>query len=330
MSNKNSAEFSWGILGTGGIARAFADDLAHASGHRVGAVGSRTLANATDFSQRYPGSIAFGSYEDLVASDVDAIYVATPHTFHAEHSRLALSAGKPVLCEKPFTINAAQARSVVDLARSQGLPLLEAIWTRFLPHIQVMQQIIDSGVLGEILTVSADHGQYLPREKHPRLWEPELGGGALLDLGIYSITLAHLVLGTPSTVISDVTKTAEGVDLQTSMIFHYPTGAQAILTCTMANRTSITATIAGSKARLELDSSFYAPTSMRVITRDGEVTQYPNTYVGHGLREEAIEFARMVRAGELESPMMPHQRTIEIMELMDSIRAEHAVVYPGE
>ena len=330
MSNSEVKKFSWGILGTGGIARAFADDLANLPDHSVAAVGSRTLAAATTFAKGYPGAIAYGSYQELVESDVDAIYIATPHTFHAEHSLLALGAGKPVLCEKPFTINAGQARSVVELARSTGLPLLEAIWTRFLPHIHLMQQIIERGDLGEILTVSADHGQYLPREKHPRLWEPALGGGALLDLGIYSITLAHLVLGAPEKITSDVTKTDEGVDLQTSMIFHYQSGAQAILTCTMANRTAITATIAGSKARLELDASFYTPTSMRLITRDGDVTEYPNTYIGHGLREEAIEFARMVRAGEIESPLMPHSRTIEIMELMDSVRREHGVIYPGE
>lgn len=330
MTSGSKSDFKWGILGTGGIARAFAEDLAHTTGHRVGAVGSRTLDNAKKFAAHYSDAQAFGNYEELVSSDVDAIYVASPHTFHAEHSLLALNAGKPVLCEKPFTINAAQARSVVELAHSKNLPLLEAIWTRFLPHIHQLQQIIESGVLGEILTVSADHGQYLPREKHPRLWEPHLGGGALLDLGIYSITIAHLVLGAPAKITSDITKTSDGVDLQTSMIFHYSNGAQAILTCTMANRTSITATIAGSKARLEMDSSFYAPTSMRVITRDGDITEYPNTYIGHGLREEAIEFARMVRAGEIESPLMPHSRTIEIMELMDSIRREHGVVYPGE
>ena len=330
MNSGNNSDFKWGILGTGGIARAFANDLAHLPDHSVSAVGSRTIAAATSFAANYPGAIGYGSYEELVASDVDAIYVATPHTFHAEHSLLALSAGKPVLCEKPFTINAEQARTVVDLARAKNLPLLEAIWTRFLPHIHQMQQIIASGALGEILTVSADHGQYLPREKHPRLWEPELGGGALLDLGIYSITLAHLVLGAPAKITSDVTKTSEGVDLQTSMLFHYPNGAQAILTCTMANRTSITATVAGNKARLELDASFYAPTSMRLITREGEVTEYPKTYVGHGLREEAVEFARMVRTGEIESPLMPHSRTVEIMEIMDSVRREHGVIYPGE
>ena len=330
MSNSEVKKFSWGILGTGGIAQAFAADLSHLPDHAIAAVGSRTLSAAQAFSESYPGSVAYGSYQELVESDVDAIYIATPHTFHAEHALLALNAGKPVLCEKPFTINAGQARSVVDLARSKNLPLLEAIWTRFLPHIHLMQHIIERGDLGEILTVSADHGQYLPREKAARLWEPALGGGALLDLGIYSITLAHLVLGAPEKIISDVTKTDEGVDLQTSMIFHYQNGAQAILTCTMANRTAITATIAGSKARLELDASFYAPTSMRLITRDGGVTEYPNTYIGHGLREEAVEFARMVRAGEIESPLMPHSRSIEIMELMDSVRREHGVIYPGE
>lgn len=325
-----SEEFRWGILGTGGIARDFANDLRFLDGHSVTAVGSRTQDGANRFASDFPGALAFGSYEELVAADVDAIYVATPHTFHAENSLLALNAGKPVLCEKPFTINADQARAVVSLAQSKKLPLLEAIWTRFLPHIAEIRRIIESGVLGEIHTVTADHGQFLPRNKHPRLWEPELGGGALLDLGIYPITLAHLVLGSPVKLTSDITKTDEGVDLQTSMIFHYSSGAHAILTCTMANRTAITATIAGSRARIEIDSSFYAPTSMRVITTSGEVTEYPNTYIGHGLREEAAEFARMVRSGEIESPLMPHQRTIEIMELMDSIRATHGVRYPGE
>lgn len=324
------SDFKWGILGTGGIARAFAKDLSLLEGHRVVAVGSRSEASAADFVSHFPDATGYGTYEELVTADVDAIYVATPHTFHAENSLLALNAGKPVLCEKPFTINAQEARSVIDRAHELKLPLLEAIWTRFLPHIQQVREILKSGVLGDIHTVIADHGQFLPEEIAPRLWRPELGGGALLDLGIYPITLAHLVLGAPQSFTVSATLTEENVDDQISMIFDYPHGAQALLSATMLNRTAITGVIAGSKARLEMDGFFFAPTTMRLISRDGQVQTFPNNYKGLGLREEAVEFARMVRANELESPLAPHAMTLEIMELMDAIREKIGVSYPSE
>lgn len=330
MSDLVEKDFKWGILGTGGIARAFARDLAFLDGHQVAAVGSRSASSAANFVTEFPGAEPFSSYEDLVAADVDAIYVATPHTFHSENSLLALNAGKPVLCEKPFTINATEARAVIERARELNLPLLEAIWTRFLPHIQKMREIIGSGALGDIHTVIADHGQYLPEEIAPRLWWPELGGGALLDLGIYPITLAHLVLGAPQSFVASATLTNQGVDSQISMIFDYANGAQAMLNATMLNRTAISGVISGSKARLEMDGFFFAPTTMRLITRDGDVKQYPNTYQGLGLREEAVEFARMVRSHEIESPLAPHAMSLEIMELMDAIRAKIGVRYPSE
>lgn len=330
MNNPDKDDFKWGILGTGGIARAFAKDLSHLQGHRVAAVGSRNAAGAADFVAEFPDAIGFGSYEDLVNADVDAIYVATPHTFHAENSLLALNAGKPVLCEKPFTINAEEARRVIDRAQALKLPLLEAIWTRFLPHIQQVREILKSGALGEIHTVIADHGQFLPEEIAPRLWRAELGGGALLDLGIYPITLAHLVFGLPKSFTVSATLTEENIDNQISMIFDYPGGSQALLSATMLNRTAISGVIAGSKARLEMDGFFFAPTTMRLIARDGQVQSFPNNYKGLGLREEAVEFARMVRAQELESPLATHAMSLEIMELMDAIRAEIGVRYPTE
>jgi predicted dehydrogenase len=330
MMNPVTEDFKWGILGTGGIARAFAKDLSYLQGHRVAAVGSRTSASAAEFASEFSGATGYGSYEELVAADVDAVYVATPHTFHAENSLLALNAGKPVLCEKPFTINAREARAVIDRAHELKLPLLEAIWTRFLPHIQQVREILKSGVLGDIHTVIADHGQFLPEEIAPRLWRPELGGGALLDLGIYPITLAHLVLGAPQSFTVSATLTDEKVDNQISMIFDYPQGAQALLSATMLNRTAISGVISGSKARLEMDGFFFVPTTMRLISRDGQVQTFPNNYKGHGLREEAVEFARMVRANELESPLAPHAMSLEIMELMDAIREKIGVRYPTE
>jgi predicted dehydrogenase len=324
------SNFKWGILGTGGIAQAFARDLALLEGHSVAAVGSRTSESAEKFAQDFPGAIAYGSYEDLVTSDVDAVYVATPHPMHEANAMLAMKAGKPVLVEKAFTINAPQARTLVEYAESHRIPLMEAMWTRFLPHTLKIQEIIAAGTLGEIHTVIADHGQYIPYSRAPRLWEPELGGGALLDLGIYSINIADIALGAPQEAHAHATLTDQGVDLQTSMGFHYKSGAHAMLSCTMAARTAISAVISGEKARIEIDGSFYAPTSFRVITREGDITEYPNEYQGLGLREEAVEFARIVRAGEIESPLMPHQKSVEIMELMDRIRAQIGVRYPHE
>ena len=322
--------FRWGIIGTGGIARSFAEDLKRLDGHIVAAVGSRSLASAENFAEQIPGASPYGSYEELVTTDVDAIYVATPHPMHYENALLAMRAGKPVLCEKAFTVNAKEARALVDFAQADRIPLMEAMWSRFLPHLQQVKQIVADGVLGEITNIVADHGQYIPYERAPRLWEPELGGGALLDLGIYPLTLAHLILGSPTSIYAEATLTDKKVDLNTSMVLRYANGAHALLSCTMASRGSVSAMIVGDKARIEIDGSFYAPSSFRVITRDGKVTEYPKSYEGLGLREEAFEFARVVRSGEIESPLMTHQSSIELMEMMDSIRAQIGVKYPSE
>lgn len=324
------SSFRWGIIGTGGIARAFAEDLKRLDGHIVAAVGSRSLASAEKFADQFPEATPYGSYEELVTTDVDAIYVATPHPMHHENSLLAMRAGKPVLCEKAFTVDANQARELVSYSHENQIPLMEAMWSRFLPHLQQVRQLVSDGVLGEITNIVADHGQFIPYERAPRLWEPELGGGALLDLGIYPLTLAHLILGSPVSIHAEATLTDKKVDLNTSMLLRYASGAHALLSCTMASRGSVSAMIVGDKARIEIDGSFYAPTSFRVITRDGDVAEYPKSYEGLGLREEALEFARVVRTGEIESPLMTHQTSIELMEMMDEIRGQIGVSYPGE
>lgn len=324
------SDFRWGILGSGGIARRFAEDLAHLDGHVVAAVGSRTQKSAEEFAALFPGCAPFSSYEDLVVSDVDAIYVATPHPMHRDNALLAMKAGKPVLCEKAFTVNAAEAKDLIDYSQEHRIPLMEAMWTRFLPHIQAIKELINSGVLGEIHTVIADHGQFIPFSRAPRLWEPELGGGALLDLGIYPLTMAHIVLGPPKTIQAVATLTEKNVDLNTSMILTYESGAHAMLSCTMAARGSVSAMIAGDKARLEIDDYFFAPTSYRLITREAEVTEYAKDYEGVGLREEAAEFARVVRSGEIESPLMTHATSLLMMEQMDEIRSQIGVRYPSE
>ena len=324
-----SSIFRWGILGTGGIASTFAKDLALLEGHEVAAVGSRTLDKAEAFAHELSAT-PFGSYQELVESDVDAIYVATPHSLHAENSILALNVKKPVLCEKPFAVNAIQAEAMIQASKANSVALMEAMWSRFLPHYQILREILDSGELGELVAIYADHGQPLPADRYYRLHAPELAGGALLDLGIYPISLAFMVLGEPDSIIASSQPTASGVDAQTSMIFSYFTGQQAVMTTTLEVRTPCTAQIIGTRGRINIDSNFYTPTSMQVII-DGKVArEYPREYVGHGIREQAREFAEVVRNGAIESPIMSHSESLAIMQVMDEIREMIGLKYPFE
>ena len=322
--------FNWGILGPGGIARAFAADLQSLAGHSVAAVGSRTLSNAEEFVSTFGGE-DYGSYEELVADESgDAIYVATPHPAHKENVVLALNAGKPVLCEKPFAVNAQEAQAMIAAASRNSVALMEAMWARFLPHYAKVREIVDSGVLGPILSIHADHGQRLADQGIARLIDPALAGGALLDLGIYPVSFAHMILGNPSQITSSAVMTDKGVDAQTSMIFSYDNGAQAILTTTMIEQTPCRAVVAGLNGWLEIDRTFYNPAAMRVVLSDGTVTEYPNTYTGHGLREQAETFKQLVRSGKFESEILTWADTVDIMKTLDTVREQIGLKYPFE
>ncbi len=324
------SNFSWGILGPGGIARAFAKDLTLLEGHTIGAVGSRSLSNAQSFADDFGGT-AYGSYEELINdSTIDAIYVATPHPAHHDNVISALDAGKAVLCEKPFAVNAKQAQAMVDAATRNKVALMEAMWARFLPHYAQVREIIASDVLGPIISIHADHGQRLADQNIPRLIEPQLAGGALLDLGIYPISFAHMILGNPVAINSSAVMTDKGVDAQSSMIFTYENGAQAVLTTTMIEQTPCRAVVAGLNGWLEIDRTFYNPASMRVVLNDGSVTEYPNTYSGHGLREQAESFKQLVQSGKLQSDILSWKDTVDIMKSMDTVREQIGLKYPFE
>jgi len=324
------SNFNWGILGPGGIAKAFATDLKLLDGHSVAAVGSRTLKNAQDFANIFGGT-AYGSYEALVADpSIDAIYVATPHPAHKDNVVLALNAGKPVLCEKPFAVNAKGAQEMVAAAQKNNVAMMEAMWSRFLPHYAQVREIVASGVLGKILTVHADHGQRLADQDIARLVEPALAGGALLDLGIYPVSFAHMVLGNPTKITASGVLTDKGVDAQTSMIFDYADGAQAVLNTTMIEQTPCRAVVAGVDGWLEIDRVFYTPTSMRVTLFDGSVTEYPTNYTGHGLREQAEAFKKLVQSGHTQSDILNWKDTVDIMQTLDSVRSQIGLRYPFE
>ena len=323
--------FHWGIIGTGGIASTFAEDLKLSADQSVVAVGSRSQTSAEQFASTHAVPRWYGSYEELVSdSEIDAVYIATPHPSHMKSALLALEHSKPVLCEKPFAMSAAQTKLMMAMASQKKLMLMEAMWMRFLPHMSQIRAILAAGTIGEITTVQADHGQWFEEDQKFRLFAPELGGGALLDLGIYPVSFAHMVLGTPNNITAKSDPTFTGVDAQTSMVFQYPTGAQAILTTTLRAATPCRAVITGTLGWIEIDRTFYAPTPYRVILRAGATIEYPNNYVGRGLREEAIEFARCVRAGLSESPVLPLHETLAVMESMDEIRKQINLVYPDE
>jgi predicted dehydrogenase len=313
----------WGILGTGGIARTFVTDLQLSDFGVATAVGSRSQGSADRFADELGIANRHVGYESLVADpDVDVVYVATPHPMHRDNAILALRAGKHVLVEKPFTMNAVEAREIVQVARENGRFAMEAMWTRFLPHIAVIRDWLARGVLGDIVTVIADHGQWFAEDPEFRLFAPELGGGALLDLGVYPVSFASMVLGTPDRIVSMSDPAFTGVDAQTSMVFGYDRGAQAVLTCSLRAKSPTRASIVGTDARIEIAGDFYAPTNITLIPRHGVETSIESAHEGRGLRHQADEVARRLAAGDLESPLMPLDETISIMETMDTVLAQ--------
>ncbi len=312
----------WGFIGTGRIASTFARDMALIDEGEVVAVGSRRQESADAFGDAFNVSRRYGSYEALVADpDVDAVYVSTPHPMHFENASLALNHGKPVLVEKAFTMNATEARDLVALARAKDLFLMEAMWTRFLPHVTTVRDLVSRGVLGDLVMVEADNGRWFTPDPNFRLFAPELGGSAMLDLGVYPVSFASMLLGTPARIRALVQPAFTGVDGLSSMIFGYESGAQALLTCTSLARTSSRACVTGTQARIEIDSDFYAPTTFRLITRSGEVTEYNFDVAPRGLRYQAIEVARCLEAGLKESPLMTLDETISIMQTMEDVMA---------
>jgi len=324
-------QLRWGILATGMIAEEFVGDL-KVAGHAVTAVGSRTQAGADRFAAKYGLPHAHGTYEALAADpEVDIIYVATPHPMHAANALMALEAGKHVLVEKPFTINAAEARQVMDLAARKGLVALEGMWTRFLPHMIRIREIIASGVIGEVRSVVADHTRDLPDDPAHRLNALELGGGALLDLAIYPISFACNILGLPEEVVAMGRLKATGADAEVATIFRHRGGALSTTISTSDNAGPNTASVLGTEGWIQIDATWSMPTTFRVYDTAGKVIEaYRSEVAGRGMQYQAAEVERLVREGKTGGDILPPAETVAIMALLDRIRAQIGVKYPGE
>lgn len=320
----------WGILATGWIAELFTQDL-NLSGMNVAAVGSRSRDKAEAFAARFGIPSAHGSYEDLVADPgVDIVYIATPHPMHARDALLAIEAGKHVLVEKPFTLNAAEARKVIDRAKEKNLVVLEAMWTRFLPHMVQIREIIAEGKIGELRSLTAEHRQALPSDPAHRLNAPELGGGALLDLGIYPISFAWDLLGAPHRIETLARFGETGVDAEISILMEHAGGVTSSSVSALDCAGPNTAFVYGSKGRIEIDGTWYEPTSFRVRDYEGNlIEEFTETVPGRGMQFQALEMERLVREGT-NSSIMPIEETLAIMEALDKIRDKIGLKYPGE
>lgn len=327
-----SPRLRWGILGPGAIANAFALAVRDGTRSEVFAVGSRSHDRASVFARRHGVARSYGSYEDLVADDeVDAVYVATPHSEHRHHAMLALAAGKPVLVEKAFARNLAETEDVLEAARAAGLLAAEAMWSRYLPQYDVLRRTVADGTLGEVVLVQADHGQRLWPDGPQRLADPALAGGALLDLGVYPIALADHVLGPLEDVAALGTLSPEGVDV-TVGITARSGGALARMTCTMAAATPGSGLVAGTEARIEMDGRFYGlGTTLRLVAPDDTVldTWEPEPRT-NGFRYQIAEVARALAEGRTETWSVPWDATRRVMATMDEVRRIIGVRYPGE
>ncbi|OXY94397.1 oxidoreductase [Streptomyces diastatochromogenes] len=324
----------WGILATGGIAAAFAADLVDLPDAEIVAVASRSQESAQAFAERFGVTRAYGDWESLAAdADIDVVYVATPHAAHRAAAGLCLAAGRNVLCEKAFTLNAGEAEELVALAKEHDRFLMEAMWMYCNPLVRRLKALVADGAIGEVRTVQADFGLAGPFPPAHRLRDPALGGGALLDLGVYPVSFAQLLLGEPDEVAARAVLSEEGVDLQTGALLSWESGALASVHCSIVGGTATAASVTGSRGRIDIPSGFFHPDRF-VLHRDGRepevFTADPADGPRTSLRHEAEEVMRALRAGEKESPLVPLAGSLAVMRTLDAIRERIGVRYPGE
>jgi predicted dehydrogenase len=320
----------WGIIGTGEIAKKFAAGLSVLSDSELVAVASRATKTADAFGDLFHVAKRHDNYQSLAQDpDVNVVYISTPHSLHKENTLMCLRAGKPVLCEKPFAINAKEATEMIRFARERRLFLMEAMWTRFFPLMARVRELIASGVIGEVRMLMADFG-YRSEDQKNWVFDPNYGGGGLLDVGIYPLSLSHWIFGIPNQITSIPHLGSSGVDEQSSAILGYEGGRMALIASAVRTETPQVAYLLGTKGRIHIHSPWWKPQTLTLSVngRADEVMQIP--YQGNGYNYEAAEVARCLREGRTESDTMPLDETLSIMKTMDAIRAQWNLKYPME
>ena len=321
----------WGILGTGWIAHRFAEGLAELDSARLVGIGSRTKGRADAFGDEFQIPNRHASYESLVEDpQIDVVYVGTPHVTHKEHALLALRAGKPVLCEKPFTLNAPEAEVVIREARETRLFLMEAMWTRFVPAIVKLRELIAERAIGDLRLMTADVGWRQEYDPESRLYSPSLGGGALLDVGVYPVSLASMLFGRPERFVATAQLAPTGVDAQCAVILAYESGALATFVATLPIDTPRDALVVGTKGWIRIHGPMTDPEALSISRAGGTERILRLPHLGNGYAHQAIEVMQCLRNGCLESAAMPLDETLSVLQTLDAIRARLDLRYPGE
>ena len=318
------------------MASDFANALDEVTDADLYAVGSRSVDTARKFQREFSGQFgaikAYPSYQELAADPlVDIVYIATPHSYHHDHCRMCLKAGKAVLCEKPFALDAGQARAIVELARERGLFLMEAMWTRFVPSILKLKELLSKGVIGEVQLMLAG-GAYMPDyDPDVYLFKPELGGGILLDAGVYLVSMASLLFGVPTRIQATGELSQHGVDEHDAILLTHPEGQIAILYISNRAQASPDMTLLGGRGRIHVHAPIFCPPALTLKIyekEDDEVMEFPQT--GNGYAWQAREVNRCLLTGQLESDLMPLNETVQVLETMDEIRHQIGMYYPDE
>jgi len=329
----NGSKIRWGILGCGRIARKFAADLRLVADAELTAIASRDKETLELFAKDFPCKHHHNSYEALSANnEVDVIYIATPHSHHYEHTMLCLNHNKAALCEKAFAINSRQAIEMIKTAKEKRIFLMEALWTKFLPHYRKLQELLQKKTLGEIKSVLVNFGFKTTESSPKRLFDPLLGGGTLLDIGIYNVFMTMAVLGTPDTIEATMTPSSTGIDEQIAVLFKYKNGAMAQLFSSFTTNLPIQAEINGTEGCITLTTRFYEPSAtIQLYKQPGEKEIIAvEKEGGFGYQYEARHVNECLRKGLIESPVMTHADTLLLMEILDTIRNKARIEYPAD
>ena len=317
----------WGIIGAGGISDSFARALRFNTSQNIVAVQSRTTSRAEALASLYGIDRVYLGLEHLLAdADVDIVYIGTPHTEHAPIALAAIAAGKHVLVEKPFAESATAARAIADAARSAGVFAMEAMWTRYNPHMDVVRQVLQEGTIGRVQSIIADFGFIAPFEASNRMWDPSVGGGALLDAGVYPVSFASSILGDPENVVASGTVTSTGVDASASLLLTYSGGATAQLSTSMTALLPMQASVIGAAGRIDLPSPFFATREVTVVRHSAggvDRATWTGTFLPQGgadLSFQALAVASYVGEGRTESPLHGLDETVAVVALLENVR----------
>ena len=322
-------KIKWGILGTGIIAKLFAAGLKDAANAELYAVGSRSKEKAENFAKEFNIKKAYGSYDKAVSDpEVDIIYIATPHHLHSENTLMSLENNKHVLCEKPFGINGREAREMIAKAEEKKLFLMEAMWSRFLPNILKAKEIVESGAIGKVKLITAYFGlksQHTPQQRH---FNKDMGGGSLLDIGIYPVFLSLFILGKPDSFTATAGIGPTGVDNTISITFKYGSDVLSIMYSTLISNPDTVAEIHGEKGKIIFDKWWFTPVNIKTVDLDGNESHIPLEFKGNGYNYEAEEAGNCILSGKIQSDKMSWKESLQLIDMLDAVRKECGIVYP--